>query len=268
MGLLAYRVSEANSYFVSLSGFWIFLNLVAAGYPKWAANLPLDVQKYGSSHIKRQEVWELSHGTTKSVGALTLIAMKKCIQGDSSPWARNYLFWSVFDWVWPLFLMVNFFLKFRSIKVQKCGSSCLKRTSHVFKCKARGLFEKLIESSTETAPSRGSSIEKSNWAKASRNLIAHNYGSFRFRRSKVWELSIGALNPCFQVQSFRTFSEIGRELHRSSTFNQKLYGKSAIEQRLGNFLLDPLIARHVKTEAPRVFQGQFFKVRSSTCLFW
>ena len=73
MGLLAYLVSE----FCSLSGFWILLNLVAAGYPKWAANLPLDVQEYGSSHVKRQEVRELSHETTKFVGALILIAMKK-----------------------------------------------------------------------------------------------------------------------------------------------------------------------------------------------
>ena len=89
-------------------------------------------------------------------------------------------------------------------------------------------------------------------------MIAHNYGSFRFRRSKVWELSIGALILCFQVQSFRTFSEVDRELHRNSTFKHKLYGKSAIEQRLGKLLLHTLIARHVKTEAPRVFQGHFF----------
>ena len=156
-----------------------------------------------------------------------------------------------------MFLIVNIFLKFRSNKVQKCGSSCLKQKTHVSKCKAIGLFwelgrelhrnnpfqrklygksaieqrlpnfmfssaklqdffEKLVKSSTETVPSCGSFIEKRNWAKASNILIAHNYGSFRFRRSNVWELSIGALNPCFQVQSFRTFSEIGRELHRRS----------------------------------------------------
>ena len=93
-------------------------------------------------------------------------------------------------------------------------------------------------------------------------MIAHNYGSFRFRRSKVWELSIGALNLCFQVQSFKTFSEIGRELHGNSTFKQKLYGKSAIEQRLGKLLLVTLIARHVETEAPRVFEGHFFKLEA------
>ena len=32
----------------------------------------LNIQKYGSSHFKRQELWELSLQTTKSVGALTL----------------------------------------------------------------------------------------------------------------------------------------------------------------------------------------------------
>ena len=67
--------------------------------------------------------------------------------------------------------MVDVFLKFKSKKVPKCGSSCLKRTTHVFKCKAPGLF---------------------------------------------WEL--------------------GRELHRSNPFQRKLYGKSAIEQRLHNFM--------------------------------
>ena len=92
-------------------------------------------------------------------------------------------------------------------------------------------------------------------------------GSSRFRHSKVWELPLEALNPCFQVQSFRTFSEIGRELHRRSTFKQKLYGKSAIEQRLGKLLLHTLIARHVKTEAPRVFQGHFFKLEAPHVCF-
>ena len=67
--------------------------------------------------------------------------------------------------------MVNVFLKFRSNKIQKCGSSRLKRTTHVLKCKAPGLF---------------------------------------------WEL--------------------GRELHRNNPFQRKLYGKSAIEQRLHNFM--------------------------------
>ena len=67
--------------------------------------------------------------------------------------------------------MVNVFLKFRSNKIQKCGSSRLKRTTHVFKCKAPRLF---------------------------------------------WEL--------------------GRELHRNNPFQRKLYGKSAIEQRLHNFM--------------------------------
>ena len=177
MGLLAYLVSE----FCSLSGFWIFLNLVAAGYPKWAANLPLDVQKYGSSQIKRQEVWELSHGTTKSVGAFILIATKECIKGDWPPWARNELFWTIFDRVWPMFLMVNVFLKFRSNKAQKCWSSCLKRTTRVFKCKAPGFFlENLVESSTETTPFSGSSMEKV-------------------------PLNKGSTTSCFQVQSSRTF---------------------------------------------------------------
>ena len=43
----------------------------------FGGNLPLDVQEYGSSHVKRQEVRELSHETTKFVGALILIARKK-----------------------------------------------------------------------------------------------------------------------------------------------------------------------------------------------
>ena len=34
--------------------------------------LPLNVQHIGSSHLRRQEVWELSLEKTKSVGALTL----------------------------------------------------------------------------------------------------------------------------------------------------------------------------------------------------
>ena len=44
--------------------------------------------------------------------------------------------------------------------VQKWGSYRWKQTTHVFKCKAPRLFEKLVESSTETAPSSGSSMEK------------------------------------------------------------------------------------------------------------
>ena len=164
--------------------------------------------------------------------------------------------------------------------------------------KLQDFFENLVESSTETTPFSGSYMEKVPLNKGStascfqvqsskifweigrelhRNstfmwklcekraieqrlhiFIAHKCGSFRFRRSKVWELSIETLNPCFQVQSCRTFSEIGRELHRNSTFKRKLYGESTIEQRLGKLLLHTLIARHVKTEAPHVFQGHFF----------
>ena len=78
------------------------------------------------------------------------------------------------------------------LDAQMCGSSRSERSTRVFKCKASGLFQKLVESSTEGA-----------------------------------------------------------------SFKQKLYGKSAIEQRLGKLLLYTLIARHVKTEAPRVFQGHF-----------
>ena len=155
--------------------------------------------------------------------------------------------------------------------------------------KLQDFFENLVESSTETTPFSGSYMEKvplnkgfttscfqvqsskiflqigrelhrnstftrklhrkEELSKGFKQLIAHNYGSFRFRGSNVWELSIEALNPCFQVQSSRTFSEIGRELHRNSTFKRKLYGKSAIEQRLGKLLLDSPYARHVKTEA-------------------
>ena len=156
MGLLAYLVSE----FCSLSGFWIFLNLVAAGYPKWAANLPLDVQKYGSSHIKRQDVWELSHGTAKSVGALTLIAMKKCIKGDWSPWGRNYLFWIVFDRVWPMFLMVNVFLKSGPTKSQSVGALAWSEQPMFSSAKLQDVFKNLVESSTETIPFSGSCVEK------------------------------------------------------------------------------------------------------------
>ena len=46
------------------------------------------------------------------------------------------------------------------LDAQRCGSSRSKRSTHVFKCKAPGLFQKLVESSTETAPSSGSSMEK------------------------------------------------------------------------------------------------------------
>ena len=119
-------------------------------------------------------------------------------------------------------------------------------------------FEKLLESSTETAPSRGSFMKKRAIEQRLHIFIAHKYGSCRFRRSKVWELSIEALNPHFQVQNSRTFPEIDRELHRNSTFKRKLYGKSAIEKRLRYFLLYSLIARRVKTEARLPFQCLFF----------
>ena len=46
------------------------------------------------------------------------------------------------------------------LDAQRCGSSRSKRSTHVFKCKAPGLFQKLVESSTEAAPSSGSSMEK------------------------------------------------------------------------------------------------------------
>ena len=63
--------------------------------------------------------------------------------------------------------------------------------------KLQDFFEKLLESSTETAPSSASSMEK-----------------------------------------------------------------SVIEKRLRNFLLHSLIARRVKTEAPRVFQGRSCKLEA------
>ena len=107
--------------------------------------------------------------------------------------------------------MVNVFLKFRSNKVQKCGSSCLKQTTHVFKCKAPGLF---------------------------------------------WEL--------------------GRELHRNNLFQRKLYGKSAIEQRLHNFMFssaklydfcENLVVSSIETKPSR---GSFMKKerlsKGFTCL--
>ena len=46
------------------------------------------------------------------------------------------------------------------LDAQRCGSSRSKRSTHVFKCKAPGLFQKLVESSTEAAPSSRSSMEK------------------------------------------------------------------------------------------------------------
>ena len=46
------------------------------------------------------------------------------------------------------------------LDARRCGSSRSKRWTHIFKCKTPGLFQKLIESSTETAPSSASSMEK------------------------------------------------------------------------------------------------------------
>ena len=109
--------------------------------------------------------------------------------------------------------------------------------------KLQDFFENLVERSTETIPLSGSYMEKV-------------------------PLNKGFTTSCFQVRSSIFLSEIGRELHRNSTFKRKLYGKNAIVKRLRNFLLDPLIARHLKTEAPCVFEGHFVLVGSSTCLFW
>ena len=176
MGLLAYLVSE----FCSLSGFWIFLNLVAAGYPKWAANLPLDVQRYGSSHIKRQEVWELSHGTTKSVGALTLIAMEKCIKVTGrhelettcfEPFLIEFgrcFWWSMCSWISG------------PTTSKSVGALAWSEQPMFSSAKLQDFFENLVESSTETIPFSGSYVEKV-------------------------PLNKGSTTSCLQVQSSKIF---------------------------------------------------------------
>ena len=172
--------------------------------------------------------------------------------------------------------MVDVFLKFRSSKVPKCGSSCLKRTTHVFKCAAPGLFwelgrelhrnnpfqrklygksaieqrlhnfmfssaklqgffAKLVESSTEIAPSRGSFIEKRNWAKASNNwlhtimgasvLEAQMCGSSRSKRS----------THVFECKAPRNFEKLIESSTETAPLSKSSMEKVPLSKGLENF---------------------------------
>ena len=114
--------------------------------------LASNVQKYWSSYLKRLEVWELSHRSATKYSPTW--RSRKCSKSSSR------------GWILPMFLMMDVFVKFRSGKVQKCGS---------FRFWAFKIWELLFQASE------------------SMGAVAWNYpkcGSSRFKRSKVWELSL------------------------------------------------------------------------------